>query len=593
MKNLNKNPQHVAQLGYNPFPMHQTVDRTDTVGYLTPCYYDLLRPGDKINAKVKIQSRTLPLLAPASASLHQCVDWFFVPLSQIVSQFGNWLDNVRDEKSDFYSNLTANNSPQNLPSLNPWDDCLLDYVQNLEQAILANSVLPTENQALAECSRLMDALHIPVATYLEEWNYTDGARHAAINFTNRINPFFPAAYQKIYFDYFRLSDREVNDPSYYNFDTMMAASNSPTGTNSIPTARAKKLFTIHRVPFRKDFFMNLFISPIQGQKDLSSYGVDLSKINQWLTSNSFYFRDSSGNNSLSNPTTIYEGYTGSPSSYSVQRLNTPVDVKSMFAIQKMLEISRRAGKHFDAQTLAHYGIDVPTGISGEVMHLGHHEQSFVIGDVISTANTGSSGSPLGEMAGKGYSSDMSSPVNFTAPYHGVLMAVYYVVPDAVYSQHGLDRVQMYISPQDWPRPELDSLGMQPLFGYQATQNPNLSPSDVLGWQYRYAELKQKANVAYGGVHSNGSLHYWCLTRHEITGNVLSQFLVPYDYLNDIMVPQFDYSINLGVSKTDTSTGNTYGEMQYNRIYDGDPFVNHFEFMVKKSSKMSTYGLLPL
>ena len=83
MKNkLLKNPQHVAQMGYNPFTLHRSVDRTDTVGQLTPCYSALLKAGDKIDASVFIRTRTMPLLAPASASLHQCVDWFFVPLNQ-------------------------------------------------------------------------------------------------------------------------------------------------------------------------------------------------------------------------------------------------------------------------------------------------------------------------------------------------------------------------------------------------------------------------------------------------------------------------------------------------------------------------------
>ena len=77
---LNSNPTHVNQSGYNPFPLHQTVDRTDTAGYITPCYYAKLVPGDFIDLQCSARSRTLPLLAPASTSLHQCIDVFFVPL---------------------------------------------------------------------------------------------------------------------------------------------------------------------------------------------------------------------------------------------------------------------------------------------------------------------------------------------------------------------------------------------------------------------------------------------------------------------------------------------------------------------------------
>ena len=603
---LNSNPTHVNQSGYNPFTLHQTVDRTDTAGYITPCYYAKLVPGDFIDMMCSARSRTLPLLAPASASLHQCIDVFFVPLNQILQQIGGWIDNIRDEKSDFYASLTTDNSPQNLPCFNPMalfksfaDDVAQDLYGNQDQSF----------QPYNEFCRLADSLHIPIADYIRLWNISQGGQRNPFENTANLAVFHAAAYQKIYFDYYRLSDREKNDPSYYNFDTYMQAKSSPASVNSIALDRARKLFKIHRVPYRKDFFTNLFISPIQGQKDLSSYGINPAQVQQWLTgltsltsgvpvASTPIYNGGNLQESTTNPTSnfMFHRQSSDVANFTTVRnalsMVNPANISAMFAVQKMLEISRRAGKHFDAQTLAHYGINVPTGISGEVMHLGHYEQPFIIGDVISTAGTDAT--PLGEMAGKGYSTGtMKFPIKFKAPYHGILMAVHYIVPDVVYSQHGLDREQMYITPADWPRPELDSLGMQPLFGYQVTQYQDFN-SDVYGWQWRYAELKQKYNIAYGGVHSDGSLHYWALTRYPYTyNNALDSFLVPADYLNDIMVPQFDSGFKPGESKTDSDSGFTYGHLYYNAIYENDPIVTHISFNVRKSSRMSTYGLMPL
>lgn len=599
MKNkLLKNPQHVAQMGYNPFTLHRSVDRTDTVGQLTPCYSALLKAGDKIDASVSIRTRTMPLLAPASASLHQCVDWFFVPLNQILQQFGNWLENVRDEKSDFYADLTANNSPQNLPCYNPGN--LFVYLQ--QDLALDNDAHMNDAQ---DSLRLADCLGIPVAYIMLDWNNSEGWNAGPASFTNKMNVFFPAAYQKIYYDFYRLSDREKNDPQAYNFDTYMKSSNSPTSSNEISSDRLLKLFTLHYVPYRKDYFTNLFISPVQGQKDLSSYGINPAQVNQWLSGissfrgvepdvSSIFASGGLTKNADSNPTTISFNLssTGSSATNNSFRSLTPPTLSAMFAVQKMLEISRRAGKHFDAQTLAHYGVNVPTGISGEVMHLGHHEQPFIIGDVISTAETESS--PLGEMAGKGYSSGtMKNHVRFEAPYHGVLMAIHYVIPDVVYEQSGFDKEQTYITPADWPRPETDSLGMQPLFGYECQPLGYTSGSDVVGWQYRYQELKMKYNVAYGGVHPKGSLHYWALSRYKPVDNTLKSFLVPPTYLNDIMVNSFSYDEDMANERASASGSGTYVEFDYSRLYVNDPLVTHFDFNVKKSSKMSTYGLLPL
>lgn len=586
MKNkLLKNPQHVAQMGYNPFTLHRSVDRTDTVGQLTPCYSALLKAGDKIDASVSIRTRTMPLLAPASASLHQCVDWFFVPLNQILQQFGNWLENVRDEKSDFYADLSANNSPQNLPCFNPGN-----LFVALEQDLSIDD--DQHNFDAQDSLRLADCLGIPVAYIMDDWNLSEGWSAGPSAFTNKLNVFFPAAYQKIYYDFYRLSDREMNDPQAYNFDTYMKSSNSPSSSNEISDSRLLKLFRLHYVPYRKDYFTNLFTSPIQGQKDISSYGVNLATISNWLTNNRFAF-ENAGANVDANPTTIYPyRSSGTPTSGALTGMINPADNNTMFAIQKMLEISRRAGKHFDAQTLAHYGVNVPSGISGEVMHLGHHEQPFVIGDVISTAETDDS--PLGEMAGKGYSTGtMNNHVRFEAPYHGVLMAIHYVIPDVVYEQSGFEKEQTYITPADWPRPETDSLGMQPLFGYECQPLGYTSGSEVVGWQYRYQELKMKYNVAYGGVHPKGSLHYWALSRYKPVDNTLYSFLVPPTYLNDIMVNSFYYDSNVANLVDSASGTGTYLKLTYSRLYVNDPLVTHFEFNVKKSSKMSTYGLLPL
>ena len=611
---LLKNPQHVARLGYNPFPMHQIVDRTDTVGQITPCYYDFLQPGDKITASVKLQTRTQPLMAPAYCSIRECVDWFFVPVNQILQQFGNWYDNVRDEKSDFYSTLTASNSPRNLPSFKV-TDFVGYHLGQMQSEILANGVV-TQPEYRLDTLRLMDCLHIPVAEYVAEWNRTEGDNIASFGQTARESILFAGAYQKIYYDYFRLSDRESNVVEAYNFDSLMAATGTPDAAVTVINSRLDKVYKLHYVPFKKDFFTNLFVSPIQGQTDISSYGVNLGQVNQWLTGLSEIIQAVPGTSTYLPKGGRVQDQTTLPTSVRVPvtsitanaqqnatliaatSASTPANMETLYAVQKLLEITRRSGKHFDAQTLAHYGINVPTGISGECMHLGHHEQKLVIGDVISTSNTfdltAGEGSPLGELAGKGYSSGVQqNEVRFTAPYSGILMAVYYAVPDVVYSQHGLDRVHTYQTIADFPRPELNNLGMQPFFGYQCTVNGSLNPSDVIGWQYAHTELKMKQNLAYGAVHQDGSLHYWALTRHEIVSNYLSEFLVPPTYLNDIMYYDFAYDHKPGNIEPITGHSGNYVEFDYSRFYDSDPLIHHFEFNVVKASKMSTYGLLPL
>ena len=83
MGNVFKAPEHRAQIGYNGFDMSQYRKFTSSVGQLLPVYYDLLNPGDKINSRSFIFSRTETLSKAAMVSLDEHLDWFFVPMEQL------------------------------------------------------------------------------------------------------------------------------------------------------------------------------------------------------------------------------------------------------------------------------------------------------------------------------------------------------------------------------------------------------------------------------------------------------------------------------------------------------------------------------
>ena len=140
-------------------------------------------------------------------------------------------------------------------------------------------------------------------------------------------------------------------------------------------------------------------------------------------------------------------------------------------------------------------------------YIGCQSSNLMIGEVISQSagNDGSgSTSVLGELAGRGLGASRNSQkgFKFRAPDDGYIMALYCCVPDVDYVDFGIDKLNLYRSIMDWPRPEFDRLGMQPLYVLQSNADyigAQTSPSinAITGWQYRWSELKLSYDVVHG------------------------------------------------------------------------------------------------
>ena len=195
--------------------------------------------------------------------------------------------------------------------------------------------------------------------------------------------------------------------------------------------------------------------------------------------------------------------------------NTLQQQRLAYAYEQMLSITQRAGKHYDDQVLAHFGYKVPQGISNEVYFLGGHTSKLMIGEVVATA-AGASGtgnnSSLGEIAGRGVgSSSNNRNITFTAPCHGLLTAIYSAVPEIDYKAMDIEYQNVLNNVNQYPRPEFDNIGMQPLWQFESNLSylSYLNSSVYIGWQYRYSAFK----LAYDSVHGafNYTLNDWTMS----------------------------------------------------------------------------------
>lgn len=585
---VNLNPQHVAKLSYSGYDMGQGADFTSSVGQLLPVYFDLLSPGDKVDCRAVIRTRTAPLNTAAKMSITEHVEWFFVPMEQLYSAFGNVYYGIQDFDSAVFATKRIDGFPYgNLYA------CMGNDLATFQ------GLVDTEGDSrLRGFLRLLDCIGVPV-NQLQD--YPAIANNIG---TFPLTPLWLCAYQKIYSDYYRLSNRESNDPLTYNLDDFIAGEARVCTLNDMFNRFGKLRYR----PWKRDFFKGNQISPSFGDMSVGAQTVIgdpasrknlLGQIDQWLSGlanvtpsspatatflpdGGFVAADSQ------TPSTVKISGTASTQNANQNYVNhvlgslNPANLRSLFASEKLLEITRRAGKHYDAQTLAHWGVQVPQGIDGEVIYLGEQTAKIMIGDVVSQADT--SNAPLGEIAGKGYSYGSGDSCKFEAKTHGILMAIYSAEPDAAYYQEGIDKLLTIIDRVDLPIPEYENLGMQPLFSYQTLVDDDPSTmSIVYGWQWRYQEFKQKYDRVFGGFDYRQSLKAWVngYRQHVVS---LGDYYIRPDALNGTMVYDYDVSTHAGVSM-DTFIKD--------HVFASDPLYHFFYFDVKKSSKMSVYGLATL
>lgn len=572
MKKLLKNPTYVNKTGYNGLDLSHVVDFTSSVGHVVPVMWDFLQPGDKVKLQDSLLTRTSPLLSSAFATIEENVRYFFVPISQIYKPFEQLYNGIQDFGSDFYQPIVDRTTISS------------DLLPRVQLAQIVSFMYRNPSEVCEDIVRLLEGIGVPMYKILSLLTNGDTSY-----LTHQVNVFPLLAYQKIWFDFFRDTDRIENDPSFYNCDSFVEVAKM----NDIESlgSRLAKWLQVGNCPVMKDVKSNVFVSPLFGQTDPSSSHVDtLLRVNQWLSGLSKtatatpenVVGDGSPYNTSVRPTTTYPLI--SPNALTANTLNT-ANLRAAFATEKLLEITRRAAKHYDAQILAHFGVDVPTGVDGECFELGLHTQRLEIGAVLSTADTynssDDSGVPLGEIGGKAYQHDTGMKFTFEAKTHGILMAVYYARPKFVYEEDGINKKLAYTRVSDFPRPEYDDLGMQPRFRMNDDlTSVSSSNSEIDSYEYRYSEVKGMYDRAINGMRR--TLNNWVVSRNGLFKDS-EDFYVDKYAINQILVVPY--------SPSSEDPRDARGMVAFNEsLFDTDPLYHQLSFSYQKATKLSTYGL---
>lgn len=617
MADILKRREAGTSQGFNGFDLSHEVDFTSAVGQIIPIHYDKLQPQDKIRIKTEMFSRLMPTNSASPISLTEHVDYFFVPYRLLFSLMPSMLADVNDWHSTLMERTSsaAQDYPHFQLDLSFFSAATSNDLSNsyFDPVFGVNDVEDLEGASSLLGSRIL----------LQLLGYGDWSRDYYDSLVNLLKPLDPddpdsekvvfasdlarqydvfplLAYQCIWQWYYRLDTREELDREAYNCDSHY----NEAPVDSILPWSVKyvdvfdnPILKLRYRPWKRDYFTSNEISPLGSVASFSHYREAFGSsefshwVRQWLDDS--IYNPVTGNYDAAVDSSTLEGDvqndTGTqvgwrvPSNYaSVEDAFGQSTQQHRIAaiIEKLSAIWQQTGKTYKDQMEKQFGIKMANYLSSRPIYIGSQSNKMSMKPIVSDVET--SEMAAGTITGYGVvGSDEDKPIEFTAPEHGIFLALFSAVPDAIYRPVGLDFMHTYISRADYPLPVTDELGQRPLFGFEVVNTGIPAKDSVrLGWLARHQELKLKKDMRYTGFDT--TLSYWIPARtDEQYSNNLASYYVNPDYLDDIMLVKYS-----GFEKIDTLS-NGFAD---NAAFDGDPLMHFYKVHCFKSSKQSTYGV---
>lgn len=208
--------------------------------------------------------------------------------------------------------------------------------------------------------------------------------------------------------------------------------------------------------------------------------------------------------------------TGVQGSISIDLANASAitinELRTAFAIQRLLERDARSGTRYREVLRAHFGVTVPDSRAMIPEYLGGKRIPININQVLQTSATGESGTPQGNTAAFSHTSDSDSIFTYSATEPGYIIGLCAVRYDHSYQQ-GIERMWTRRRRFDFYYPVLANIGETPVYRREiyATGNAD-SNKTVFGYQEAWADYRYKPDRISGEFRStyDKSLDVWHL-----------------------------------------------------------------------------------
>lgn len=576
----------------------------------------------KVNLSGLLRSETLNTAAFVSGSFH--TNLYFVPLSQLWHRANDFFS----QKSDKHSS-TLNDS-KHMPVIRLTD--LLRFIRGVHfhHIEVPNGYVDMFGYPWSVGAvRLLQLLKYGNYRWIIAENDDNTPKYSDDNFDHYcknidndgingrepkpryVNIWRAASYQHIFYDVYRnkyydekpwyqseIASDESRQCQYidtFNFDDIVCSdlehSIIPISLNehisseleAKARARIMNLFSMHYTQYKRDIFTSAMPATQFGAVSSISFD-DINIKNE---------RHPSG--ATANAQVLGEGYTKPAGTlYFSNQNNDKWSIANAFNVltfrkaellQRWKQNALRAGNQVDDNFRSHFGVSPYYEDDNNVKFLGSFSTPLNVNPITANAATGADiNGNVGDLAAIGVGSTHGDTIEFECKDFGYIVAVTSFLPDVYYNANGIDMDNTFAEPFDYPYPEFENTGLEPiLLGQQSVEQPwnvglgfgfvppfstyKTQIDEVFGEfsdvEPSWFENSQQHPVPSEFAKDLGSLRAWVLTRHEdilvqdTDGNVtnrrkLSSLYVDPAVVNPIFGIEYDgsqrtYPINLALS----------------------------------------------
>lgn len=501
---------------------------TAKVGELLPVYWKFCLPADKFQISQEWFTRTQPVDTSAFTRIREYYEWFFVPLHLMYRNSNEAIMSMENQPNYAATGTQSISFNRKLP----WVDLMTlnTAIDNVKASTYHNNMF-----GFARSS-----------SFLKLFNYLGvGEIDPSKTLANlRISAFPFYAYQKIYSDYYRHSQWEVNKPWTYNCDFWNGEDKTPVASdkNLFDTNSNDSVFELRYANWNKDLYMGAMPNAQFGDVAFIPVGAsgklpfDIPSIE--VSGVAPIYNTGAGGAEPEVQIGVRGSITGAPAhgqtvtAYGVEKTDSArpyfyavpdgsvahlktksksvqvsYDFSSKFdvlqlraaeCLQKWKEIAQANGQNYASQVKAHFGVS-PNPITS-------HRSTRVCGfdgsiDISAVENTNLS-SDEAIIRGKGIGGyRVNKPETFKATEHGILMCIYHAVPLLDYAPTGPDlQFMTTVDGDSWPVPEMDSIGFEELPSYSLLNTSAVQPVKEprpFGYVPRYISWKTSVDVVRG------------------------------------------------------------------------------------------------
>lgn len=469
----------------NAVDLSENSSITSLLGELECVYVQPFVKGSTGSINRKCFTRTASVVSPAFHRVSEHFDFFMVPLHSLWRYWENWKLNLNDMQD---TNLVPYGT--NAPLLD-----LHTYVPRMDFANIVSRLgywNGTTSQSTNNLRKANDVLR-----FMDEMGYCDEFGYASQTLGSKVmNLFKLAAYQKIYFQYFRNKTYESNNPYAYNLDWLTSI-NTDIGNGLLDTLNdqgryvAQQLFTRRRVNYRNDYFHNIYpglnyvASELSG---LSGFSVP-SDIGQMAYSPNYV-------SAVAPYSTGSIGVISTLNTNNNKSVFTVQNIRAAFALDKLMRAAAFAPKKVRDQYKAQFGVDGHEyDADMECQRLGSFQSDVQFQEVVNMAET--SDNALGNIGAKGLGgSDKDSPIKFHCEYDCIIMGIHYFSLRSRYDSYGVEPWNTHLTRNEFYVKAFENLGLRP-FLLQNIHGVEAAPATVIGWSLPNFEYKIKPDLNHG------------------------------------------------------------------------------------------------